>query len=137
MHSNFSSERKAALWMNALEHYKGNHTNCLHAPYKSRLEEVMGLPKWAVPMTEGKSDALRIFLNATLKYVTNVDARYSTQRNEGFHSMKAQMARKDICWGYVWEARVAIAILKVNDPHYWIKLIMRGLVLLGSSISHQ
>ena len=30
---------------------------------------------------------------------------------------------------------VAIAILKVNEPHYWIELIMRGSGLLGSSIS--
>ena len=32
VHSNFSSERKAMPWMNAVEHYKGNHTNCIHAP---------------------------------------------------------------------------------------------------------
>ena len=62
-------------------------------------------------------------------------AIYSTQRNEVFHSLKAQMARKDIYWGYLWKARVAIAILKVNEPQYWIELIMRGLGLLGSSIS--
>ena len=67
--------------------------------------------------------------------MTSVDARYSTQRNEGFHSFKAQMARKDICWGYVWEARVAIAILRVNESHYWIELIMRGFGLLRSSTS--
>ena len=30
---------------------------------------------------------------------------------------------------------MAIAILKVNEPQYWIELIMRGLGLLGSSIS--
>ena len=66
----------------------------------------MDLPKWAVPMTEEKSDALRIFLNATLKYVRNVGARYSTQRNEGFHSLKAQMARQDICWGYRWNGLI-------------------------------
>ena len=53
------------------------------------------LPKWVVFVTEEKSDALRIFLNATLKYVTNVDARYSARRNEGFHRVKAHMARKD------------------------------------------
>ena len=66
--SNFSCERKAILCMNAVEHYKGNHINCLHAPYKSRVEEVMDLPEWAVPMTDEKSDTLRIFLNAALKY---------------------------------------------------------------------
>ena len=82
--------------MNAVEHYKGNRTNGLHAPYNWRVDEVMYLPKWVVFVTEEKSDALRIFLNATLKYVTNVDARYSAQRNEGFHSVRVQMARKDI-----------------------------------------
>ena len=56
---------------------------------------MMYLPKWVVFVTEEKSDALRIFLNAPLKYVTNVDARYSAQRNEGFHSVKVHMARRD------------------------------------------
>ena len=68
-------------------------------------------------------------------YVTNVDARYSTERNEGFHSLKDQMARRDICWVSGWKVRMAIAILKVNEPHYWIELIIRGLGLLGHSIS--
>ena len=67
------------LWMNAVEHYKGNHTKCLHALYESQVEEVMDLPKWTVPVTEEEFDALRIFLNAPLKYETNVGARYPTQ----------------------------------------------------------
>ena len=88
-------------------------------------------------ITEEKSDALRIFLNATLKYVTNVGLRYSTQRNEGFRSVKAQIAHRDICWGHGWKGRVAVAVFKVNEPHYWIELIMQGFGLLGSSISTQ
>ena len=71
--------------INAVEHYKGNHTNCLHAPYKSRVEEVMDLPKWAVPMTKEKSDAL-----------------------------KAQKAGRDMHWCYGWKIGVVIAMLKVN-----------------------
>ena len=67
--------------------------------------------------------------------MTSVDARYSTQRNEGFHSLKAHMARKDICWGYVWEAEVAIAILKMNEPNYWAELILRAVGLIGYCIS--
>ena len=84
------------LLINGVEHYKGNDTNYLHAPYKSRLDGVMELPKWVVGTTEGKFDALRIFLNAALKHLTNVDARYSSQRNEGFHGMRAQMAGRDM-----------------------------------------
>ena len=45
------------------------------------------------------------------------------------------MARKDICWGWRWNVGVAIAILKVSEPHSWTELIMRGFGLLGSSMS--
>ena len=96
VHSNSSSGTRTTPWMNAGKYYKG-HVNCIHAPYESRVEEVTDLLKWAVDMTEEKSDALTIFLNATLKYATNVGDGYSTQRNEELHSEKAQMARKDIC----------------------------------------
>ena len=85
------------LWTNAVERYRGNCTKCLHAPYKSRIEEMMNLPKWAVPVTDERFDALRIFLNAPLKCLKNVGARYSARRNERFHCMKAQMACRDIC----------------------------------------
>ena len=85
------------LWANAVEHYKGDHANCLHEPYKSRAEEVTDLPKWAVPVTDEKFDALRIFLNAPLKHLTNVGARYSARRNERFDSVKAQVTGRDIC----------------------------------------
>ena len=85
------------LSINGVEHYKGNYTNCSHAPYKSRVNEVMDLPKWVVVMTEKKFDALRIFLNAALKYLTNVDARCSAQRIERFHNLRDRMADKDIC----------------------------------------
>ena len=85
------------LWMNVVERYRGNRTKCLHAPYKSRIEEMMNLPKWAVPVTDEKFDALRIFLNAPLKHLTNVGARYSARRNERFDNVKAQVTGRDIC----------------------------------------
>ena len=56
-------------------------------------------------------------------------------KNEGFHSVKAQMARKDVCWGGGWNVRVATAILKVNEPNCWIESIIRGLGLLRHVIS--
>ena len=135
VHSNSSSDRADMLSINGVEHYKGNHTNCVHALYESRVDKFIDLARLAVPMTEEKFDALRIFLNATLKYVPNVDARYSTQRNEGFHRVKAQMARRNICWDYGWKNRVVSAILKVNEPHYWIDLITQDFGLLESSMS--
>ena len=123
------------LCMNAVEHYKGNHTNWLHAPYKSRIDEMIYLPKWAVLVTEEKFDALRIFLNAPLKCLKNVGARYSARRNERFHCMKAQMACRDICQCYGWKIRVVIGKLKVNGSYYFIALIVRFCGLVESAKS--
>ena len=38
VHSNFSSERADMLSINGVEHYKGNHTKCLHAAYMSWID---------------------------------------------------------------------------------------------------
>ena len=73
------------------------------------------------------------FLNAALKCLTNVDARYSARRNERFDSVKAQMTDRDIQWCYGWRIRVVIGMLKVNGTYYFIALTIRFCELLGSA----
>ena len=135
IHSNLSAEEKVEQWFNAVEHYNGNHTKCMHKPYRTKEEELRNLPKWARSMSSEKSDALRKCLNDTLKYLRNVNPKYTTQINEALHGVKAKMARKDVAWGGGWRIRMALAVLKVNEPTYWIELILRSVGLgihLGS-----
>lgn len=134
--SKISVEQKKSLWLNAEEHYKGNHTLCLHEKYKNKEEEFNSLPKWSRDLNEEKLKALRIFLNDTLKYVKNINTNYNTQLNEGFHFLKTEIAPKTISWVKSYHARMAIAVLRFNEPDLYFEILETALQL-GTAIGSQ
>ena len=133
--SNFMAEERVLHWLNAAEHYSGNHKNCLHEPYQNRTEEISHLSKWALNITDEKLNALRIFLNDTIQYVEKVDIRYNTQNNEGFHNLKRILDPKTLSWGGSFEARMAIAVLRLNEPDLYIELLSKAIGLGTHAVS--
>ena len=126
--STFDAEKKKQLWLNIAEHYRGNHSLCVHKNYTKEEESII-IPKSAKRMNETQYRLLNNFLNKTIKYVTKVDMRYSTQKNEAFHSMKTHFADKNTAWGKSWSARIALSILKYNEPENYIFILIRMLSL--------
>lgn len=130
--SNFSEEEKISLWFNAIEHYKGNHKFCIHEPYNNKEEEYKDLPKWARNINNEKLNALRIFLNDTVKYINKVNLTYNTQLNEAFHSLKSEIAPKTISWVKSYHARMAVAVLRFNEPNCYFHILESALELSSS-----
>lgn len=121
--SNFSVEKKEKLWLNAVEHFKKNHTMCIHSPYANSSIEKKELGKWANNVTKLKESSLENFLGATIKYITKVDAKYTSQINECFHAIESLLAPKSRAWGESWIARMAITVVRFNEPDSYIELI--------------
>lgn len=136
--SNFSKEEREMLWLNAVEHFKKNHTSCIHLPYPNVSFEKKKLGNWAKNVTKSKENALDNFLRKTIPYVTKIDGRYTSQLNECFHSVKTILANKNKAWGESWIARMAIAVLRFNEPDSYIFMIrsILKLPMFATSITH-
>ena len=76
------------------------------------------------------------FLNDTLKYVKNININYNTQLNEGFHFLKTEIAPKTISWSKSYHARMAIAVLRFNEPDIYFEMLETALQL-GTAIGSQ
>lgn len=125
--SDYSNLKKEQLWMNVLEHFKNNHTLCLHPPYSDKSEENKHIGKWGKNLTKIKEMGLYNFLSATLSFVTKVNSNITTQSNEAFHSLKAQLASKNTAWGKSYAARMCVAILRFNEPRDHWKILREAL----------
>lgn len=107
---NLSLEEKENHWMNAANHFMGDHSQCLpHGPSK----------EWAGASKEHSRELLEIFLSKTLKILQKVRKNLTTQLNESFHAIKAKYANKDFLWLSSWNGRVAAAVLQFNSPNIW------------------
>ena len=110
--SEFSYEERVAFWLNAVHHFKGDHTFC--PPH----EEVEIKEK----VTKQVESAMYEFLWTTTKFLEQ-QVNASTQCNESFNALLAKKSKKDTAYGIGWEARAYIAIIIYNDPDCWQKLI--------------
>lgn len=135
-YSNFSINKREELWMNALQHFKGNHSKCIHQKYANKSQEWKEITNWGKNVTKGKENGLYNFLSATIPFVTKVDHKFTSQANEGFHSVKGILAPKSLAWGTSWVGRMAIAVLRTNEPDIYLQLIRTFLnlpLLTGSA----
>lgn len=127
--SNLTIEKKEELWLNVIEHFKHNHSMCIHSPYANASIEKKSLGSWANNVTSEKEISLKNFLSATVKYITKVDSRYTSQLNECFHSVKAMLAPKSRAWGKSWLGRMAVAVMRFNEPDTYIEILRTFLKL--------
>ena len=98
------SGEKAAMWRNIAEHYKGNHTNCLHSEDASY--EVLNPTQLTV---------VNRIINATLADVCKCKSGIHTNNNESLNSIKGMYCPKNRWQGASFEARCALAVLAFNQ----------------------
>lgn len=108
------NSRKIELWLNVKCHLIGKHESCDHGPLNNHNN---------ITLTENEYDNLAYILSKTSKYATKTFAKYNTQCNESFHSLKAIMAPKQKSWKCSFKARVELGILRWNEGDaYYLEL---------------
>jgi hypothetical protein len=109
--SNFSPEERTRHWMNVLEHFKGNHTNC---PFDHPTGG-----HWPGMANPAAAAQLKAFLKTTLSLVTRTYNRFDSQMCESFNAVKLKFASKKISWKVSWPIRVMCAVMQANSDEDW------------------
>jgi hypothetical protein len=109
--SDFSDEEKTKYWLNAVEHFKGNHAGCP----REHLN-----PAQSPVLTSHEAELeLSVFLYKTVKYVVRTRTPFDQQMCESFNAVKAQFASKSISWKVSWSCRVMCAVMPMNCGGNW------------------
>jgi hypothetical protein len=102
-------DAKKELWRNALSHFRGDHSKCLHAPNDREPAIRDDETRLIGAMTE--------CLSSTSKYFDLLQAGVCTQVNESVNSKRTRFASKNLAWADSWIARMALAVLHFNNPY--------------------
>lgn len=106
-----SPSQKVKLWENAIEHYKGNHQNCL--PHKASNYI------WKFNNDNEALLYLEQFLKQTSFILLKCNPPYSTQLNECYHAIKSHYLNKEVAWKKTAFARLCCSILDFNGVENW------------------
>jgi hypothetical protein len=112
MQCDCSIEQKQKLWMNSLEHYKGNHKDCPR-------EHPDSPPGGPLIKTEKAAEELQHILDETVELLARALRGLNTQLNESFNSLKAKFASKDTSWRVSWPSRIDCTVLQMNSEAEW------------------
>jgi hypothetical protein len=126
---NIGMEAKIEMWMNALNHYQGDHTKCPR--HDSETYE------WANKNNSNATAVLKQVLNKGLEIIKDAEPlRGSTQLNEAYHSVKAKFADKRISYLSSTELRYAMSIIAFDNQPFWQKKLreLLGIPPLPSEI---
>lgn len=82
-----SVAEKREMWMNAVKHFCGDHSNCL--PHGE-------CEKWSLAENLENVKLLEMFLQETLFIVETCVDEQTTQANESLHRLKLKYASKDV-----------------------------------------
>jgi hypothetical protein len=109
--SDFSKKDRKKYWMNAVEHFKGNHTGCPR-------EHPGGdhFPAIKDPRVEKQ---LLDVLKETKELLGRARSGFDTQLCESCNSLKTKYANKDTSWKCSWGSRVMCALMQVNSQENW------------------
>ena len=109
--SNLSTIVKEELWNNTVNHYLGNHANCIqHGPVKN----------WKNAKDPDAVKALQEVIDLWYPTVRDFIRGETTNFNENFHSVKARFLNKVYNYGKSSEARICASILQYNEGYSWI-----------------
>ena len=109
--SNLTTSVKEQLWNNTVNHYLGNHTNCLpHGVVKN----------WKNAKNPEAVKALQEVVDFWYPTVRDFIRGETTNFNENFHSVKARFLNKVYNYGKSSEARICASILQYNEGYSWI-----------------
>jgi hypothetical protein len=75
---------------------------------------------WALRDDELAREHLKGFLEATADLVVDVKSRINTQASESLNALKAKQANKNYNFTRSWFARMAVAVLRMNEGFSWI-----------------
>jgi hypothetical protein len=109
--SDFSDEEKTVSWLNAVEHFKGNHAGC--------PREHLNPEQTPLLTSREAEDEMRLFLQKTVKYVVRTRTPFDQQMCESFNAVKAQFASKSISWKISWACRIMCAVMQMNVGGHW------------------
>ena len=99
-----TEERKIELWDNTVNHFKGDHTLCVHGERESR--------DWNI--TASEEALLSRISKEGAKFITLSNPHYSTQFNESLNAIRCAIADKRTSWKTSWQTRSLIAVCKWN-----------------------
>lgn len=105
-------EEMKVRWLNAEQHFCGNHQNCHHGNCRCY--------HWNNANNDQARDSLHNFLEATAPNITKVGYQYQTNSNESFNSLVTNYADKSTAWESSYRGRLSAAVLQKNDPYLWI-----------------
>lgn len=104
---NESTDVKVAQFRNAIAHYSGDHTNCIHPrDHEDYITKTIDDAK--------TKEVLEIFINQNIYIIEQCNPIANTQRNESFNNTRARYALKTTRWDASFEARTMVAVLEVN-----------------------
>ena len=106
--SDLSIDAKTTQFMNAAEHFTGNHKNCVHS--KDQLDFIN--PVIHDPKTKS---VLVSFLEQNQYIILQCDTSANTQQNESYNSLRAKFAPKAYNWNNSFKARSYAALLDFNE----------------------
>ena len=125
--------KRIKLWLNAADHWVGDHTNCDHELelQKNVIKKKGRPPKnkdeywtWKAGIEHPELHrSLKTFLQAEENYVRKVSITNTTQSCESLNSNIARTAPKNIAFGNSYNGRVWTAIGTQNNPHFKSEMI--------------
>lgn len=114
-------EQKVAEWINASEHYRGNHTHCR----KHKISNFV----WKFSKSDQAIKDLKAFLKKTSFILIQCKPPFSTQLNECYNSIKSHFLNKEIAWRKTAFARLCCSIMEFNEVPEWRMRIRKSLNL--------
>lgn len=114
-----SKETRKEQWLNATEHFDGNHQKCL--PHKETKFE------WKTRDSVLSHKQLNILLSETADLFDKVEKGTTTQSNESCNKLRTYYAAKDTAFQASFPCRVNASILQKNRPYEWIPEAMNNL----------
>ena len=103
-------QHKVELWLNSLNHFRGDHTKCIH-PKGEKFDFT-----WRYKDNEIAIDKLRHVLFCSCRLIYECKAEFNTNLNESLNALKAHFAGKITAWHRSFISRCAAAVLQFNDP---------------------
>lgn len=123
INSKLSKSDKAKYWVNAINHYCGNHENCLIENCKGFL--------WKGCNDKESVQKLQKFLEDTKYIFEKIIPGLDTQACEAVNHMKERKAEKSISWKNSYIARIAAVVFQKNEGLFSLVVNARLKLKLG------
>ena len=114
--SNHTAETKVKLWKNTLNHFLGNHSDCLnHGPVKQWKNKNNAIA------IQGLKEVITFWLPTVEEFIRGQTTNY----NEVFHSIKARFLNKNYNYGDSSVTRICASICQYNEGYRWILNVLK------------